>query len=34
VERAERGAGGTTLAPRLSADCVFDLITIHNVKPA
>ena len=34
VQRAERGSGGTTLAPRLRATCVFDLITIRNNKPA
>jgi hypothetical protein len=28
------GAGGTTLAPRLQANCVFDLITISHNKPA
>lgn len=33
VQRAERG-GGTTLAPRLQASCVFDLITIRHNKPA
>ena len=34
VHRSERGAAGTTLAPRLQADCVFDLITISHNKPA
>lgn len=34
VQRAERGGGGTTLAPRLQASCVFDLITIRHTKPA
>jgi hypothetical protein len=34
VQRAERGSTGTTLAPRLRADCVFDLITIRHDKPA
>ena len=34
VQRAERGSGGTTLAPRLDAACVFDLITIRLIKPA
>ena len=34
VSRADRGAGGTTLAPRLLASCVFDLITIQHRKPA
>ena len=34
VARAERGSGATTLAPRLQAACVFDLITIHQRKPA
>ncbi len=33
VQRESRG-GGTTLAPRLRADCVFDLITIRHRKPA
>jgi len=33
VQREGRGAG-TTLAPRLRADCVFDLITISLNKPA
>jgi len=32
VGRASLG-GGTTLAPRLQADCVFDLITIGHGKP-
>jgi hypothetical protein len=34
VKRADRGSGGTTLGPRLQADCVFDLITIRHNKPA
>jgi hypothetical protein len=34
IVRTERGSGGITLAPRLQADCVFDLITIRNDKPA
>jgi len=34
VQRTERGSGGTVLAPRLQADCVFDLITIRHTKPA
>ena len=34
VLRLERGSGGTTLAPRLQAACVFDLITIRLNKPA
>lgn len=34
VQRADRGSGGTTLAPRLRATCVFDLITIRHNKPA
>jgi len=33
VRRSERGGGGTTLAPRLQADCVVDLITIRHTKP-
>jgi len=33
VQRESR-VGGTTLAPRLQADCVFDLITIRHGKPA
>ena len=32
VRREGRGVGGTTLAPRLTADCVFDLITISHGK--
>ena len=32
--RQTRGGGGTTLAPRLHADCTVDLITIHINKPA
>ena len=31
VQRA--GSGGNTLAPRLQANCVFDLITIRHGKP-
>jgi len=34
VQRENRGPGGTTLAPRLQANCVFDLITIRLSKPA
>lgn len=35
VLREGRGSGGgTTLAPRLRADCVFNLITISHDKPA
>lgn len=34
VQRETRGSGGTTLAPRLRADCVFDLITIRHDKAA
>ena len=34
VQRESRGSGGATLAPRLRADCVFDLITIRHDKPA
>ena len=34
VQRADRGGSGTTLAPRLQAACVFDLITIRHNKPA
>lgn len=34
VQRSDRGSGGTTLAPRLQATCVFDLITIRHNKPA
>jgi hypothetical protein len=34
IQRVERGSGGTTLAPRLRTDCVFDLITIRHDKPA
>jgi hypothetical protein len=34
MQRMDRGSSGTTLAPRLQADCVFDLITIsHKSKP-
>ncbi len=33
VQREGRG-GGTALAPRLHADCIFDLITIRHGKPA
>ncbi len=32
VQRESAGAGGTTLAPRLRAECVFDLITISHSK--
>ena len=34
IRREDRSAGGTTLAPRLQADCIFDLITITHKKPA
>ena len=34
VQRAEHGSAGTTLASRLEAACVFDLITIRHNKPA
>jgi hypothetical protein len=36
VQRINRdsGSGGTTLAPRLRATCVIDLITIRHNKPA
>ena len=36
VQRIDRGSSGagTTLAPRLQASCVFDLITIRHNKPA
>jgi hypothetical protein len=34
VQRSERGSGGTTLASRLQAACVFDLITIRHNGPA
>jgi len=36
VQRIDRGGSGgaTTLAPRLKASCVFDLITIRHNKPA
>jgi hypothetical protein len=36
VQRMDRGSasGGTTLAPRLRATCVIDLITIRHNKPA
>jgi hypothetical protein len=34
VQRSDRGGSGTTLAPRLQAACVFDLITIRHNKPA
>jgi hypothetical protein len=36
VKRIDRGSSGagTTLAPRLQASCVFDLITIRHNKPA
>ena len=32
VRREGSSAGGTTLAPRLQADCMFDLITISHSK--
>ncbi|MGP1675871.1 MAG: hypothetical protein ACTS6J_01775 [Burkholderiales bacterium] len=34
VRRESRGSGGTKLAPRLQADCEFDLITIRLDNPA
>jgi len=34
VQRESRSASGTTLAPRLQADCVFDLISIHHKNKA
>ena len=34
VQRESRSASGTTLAPRLRADCVFDLISIHHKNKA
>jgi len=34
IQRISRAGVGTTLAPRLQADCIFDLITIRHVKPA
>ena len=34
IRRSDRVGGGATLAPRLQADCVFDLITIRHDKPA
>jgi len=34
IVRTSRTGGGTVLAPRLQADCVFDLITIRHTKPA
>jgi hypothetical protein len=34
VRRESRGNGGNVLAPRLQADCEFDLITIRLGKPA
>lgn len=34
VQRMDRGSSATTLAPRLRASCVFDLITIRHNKPA
>ncbi len=34
VTREDRSAGGTTLAPRLQATCMFDLINISHKKPA
>ena len=33
VQRSARDSAGTTLAPRLRATCVFDLITIRHNKP-
>jgi len=33
ILRTDRGSG-TVLAPRLQAECVFDLITIRHTKPA
>lgn len=33
VRRSERSGAGTTLAARLQADCVLDLITIRHTKP-
>jgi len=35
IQRVDRGGGGgAVLAPRLQADCTFDLITIRHTKPA
>ena len=34
IQRTDRASGATALAPRLQADCVFDLITIRHTKPA
>ncbi len=34
IGREDRSGGGTTLAPRLQAECVFDLITISHKKSA
>jgi len=34
IQRTNRPTGGTTLAPRLQADCGVDLITIRHNKPA
>ena len=33
IARSNRATGGTQLAPRLQADCLFDLITIRHTKP-
>ncbi len=33
IKRTDRAGGGPALVPRLQADCVFDLITIRNIKP-
>lgn len=33
LQRESRTGSGTALAPRLRADCVFDLIHIHHGKP-
>ena len=33
IQRSNRPTGGTTLAPRLQADCMLDLITIRHTKP-
>ena len=32
LRRESRGSSGTTLAPRLTADCIIDLITISHAK--
>ena len=35
IQRMDRGgSGGAVLAPRLQAECTFDLITIRHTKPA